>query len=262
MSKEQLTGIAEGYLSTLVQADVEAMIRLIGANSIIEDPRFPGNKGETQITKFVTDFQSWTADMSPKTEHLRTTATDHRVMSEDILHIKFSGETWELPVATIVSKDADSGVNCVHIYYTNWPFNKKHSVRKNLFSVPLPDQDEFGGAILNYVQSLLSGDLEKIRQSFEPDIYFREASGPPYVHWGRNAVVDYFKGLFANGAPMLRDDTVNDDGRTVFMEFSVIGWNGQKRPEERWEAGLAVYERSRDGLIAGIRIYDDVEFTF
>ena len=59
MSKEQLTGIAEGYLSTLVQADVEAMIRLIGANSIIEDPRFPGNKGETQITKFVTDFQSW-----------------------------------------------------------------------------------------------------------------------------------------------------------------------------------------------------------
>ena len=262
MSKEQLTGVAESYLSTLVQADAETMIRLIGANSIIEDPRFPGNKGESQIREFVTNFQGWIANMSPKTEHLRTTATEHRVMSEDILHVKFSGETWELPVATIVSKDLDRGANRVNIYYTNWPFNKKHSARKNLYNAPLADQAEFEGAILNYVQSLLSGDLEKIRKSFEPDIYFREASGPPYVHWGRNAVVDYFQGLFANGAPMLRDDTVTDDGRTIFMEFSVVGWNGQTRPEERWEAGLAVYERSRDGLMAGIRIYDDVEFTF
>ncbi len=106
-------------------------------------------------------------------------------------------------------------------------------MRKNLFKAPLPDQAEFEGVILDYVRSLLSGDLEKIRQSFEADIYFREASGPPYFHWGRNAVVNYFKGLFANGAPMLRDDTVSDDGRTVFMEFSVIGWNGKPRPEER-----------------------------
>ena len=262
MSQAELIGIAEGYLATLVRADAAAMVRLIGAQGVIEDPRFPGNEGEAQIREFVTNFQGWIADKSPETEHLRTSATEHRVMSEDILHVRFSGEAWELPVATVVSKDADSGGNRVHVYYTNWPFNKKHSARKNLFRAPLAQQAEFEGAILNYVQSLLSGDLDKIRASFEPDIYFREASGPPYVHWGRNAVVDYFKGLFANGAPVLRDDTVSDDGRTVFMEFSVIGWNGQMRPEERWEAGLAVYERSRDGLMAGIRIYDDVEFTF
>lgn len=262
MSKEELTGIAEGYLATLVQADAAAMIRLIGAHSVVEDPRFSGNKGEAQIREFVTNFQSWIAGMSPEAEHLRTTATEHRVMSEDILHVKFSGETWELPVGTVVSRDAGSAGHRVHVYYTNWPFNKKHSVRKNLFSAPLTERAEFEGAILSYVQSLLSGDLDKIRASFEPDIYFREATGPPYVHWGRNAVVDYFKGLFANGAPVLRDDTVTDDGRTVFMEFSVIGWNGQMRPEERWEAGLAAYERSRDGLMAAIRIYDDVEFTF
>ncbi len=262
MSKAELTGIAEGYLTTLVQADAVAMIRLVGARGVIEDPRFPGNKGEAQIRKFVTDFQSWIAGMSPEPEHLRTTATAHRVLSEDVLHVRFSGETWELPVATVVSKDVGSGGNRVHVYYTNWPFNKQHSARKNLFRAPLTGQAEFGGAILNYVQSLLSGDLDKIRTSFEADIYFREASGPPYVHWGRNAVVGYFKGLFANGAPVLRDDTVTDDGRTVFMEFSVVGWNGRMRPEERWEAGLAVYERSRDSLMAGIRIYDDVEFTF
>ena len=74
MSKEELTGIAEGYLATLVQSDATAMIRLIGAHSVIEDPRFPGNKGESQIRKFVTNFQSWIAGMSPEIEHLRTAA--------------------------------------------------------------------------------------------------------------------------------------------------------------------------------------------
>jgi hypothetical protein len=262
MSKQELTRIAEEYLTTLVHEDIQSMLNLVGTDGIVEDPRFPGNVGEAQISEFVTNFQDWISDMSPSPEHLRTTATEHRVMSEDILHIRFTGEVWEIPVATIVCKDANTGATRVHVYYTNWPFNKKHSVRKNLFSAPLPDQAEFEGAVLNYVQSLLTGDLGKIGQSFESDIYFREASGPPYVHWGRNAVVNYFKGLFANGAPMLRDDTVTDDGRTVFMEFSVVGWNGESRPEDRWEAGLAVYERSRDGLMAAIRIYDDVEFTF
>ena len=262
MSKNELTDIAENYLSTAVHSDADSLIKLVGQDGIIEDPRFPGNRGESQVRGFVTQFQDWLVDLTPSTEHLRTTVTEHRVMSEDILHINLKAEKWELPVATIVSKDSETDVNRVHVYYTNWPFNKKHSARKNLFRAPLADQSEFEGPILNYVQSLLSGDLEKIRQSFEADVYFREASGPPYIHWGRNAVVDYFKGLFANGAPMLRDDTVSDDGRTLFMEFSVIGWNGEPRPEERWEAGLGVYERSREGLISGIRIYDDVEFTF
>ena len=60
---------------------------------------------------------------------------------------------------------------------------------------------------------------------------------------------------------MLRDDTVSDDGRTVFMEFTVYGWNGQEWEENTREAGLAAYERSRDGLMCAIRIYDDVDFA-
>lgn len=198
--------------------------------------------------------------MSPRVEHLRTTATDHRVISEDILHIDNHGERWELPVAVVVAKDAESGAFRVHVYYTSWPFNKKHSVRRNLYTESQPGNAPFEGAIKTYVQSLLSADLERIRESFEADIYFREPSSVPYTHWGKNSVVEYFKGLFGKGAPMLRDETVTDDGRTVVMEFSVIGWNGKERPADRCEAGLAVYERSREGRICGIRIYDDVEF--
>jgi len=118
-NRQELTKIAEEYLSTLVNADTQAMLNLLGTDSIIEDPRFPGNAGQEQISEFVTSFQNWVADMSPKTEHLRTTATEQRVLSEDNLRIQFSGEVWELPVATTVCKDVDSGANRVHVYYTN-----------------------------------------------------------------------------------------------------------------------------------------------
>ena len=59
---------------------------------------------------------------------------------------------------------------------------------------------------------------------------------------------------------MIRDDTIIDDGRCAVMEFTVIGWNGGERPPAQHEAGLAVYQRSQDSLIASIRIYDDVDF--
>lgn len=261
MTQTDLVSIAEAYLNTAVEGDADALIRLLGENALVEDPRFPGNQGETALRDFVSKFQGFISPMSPRTEHVRTTATEKRVLSEDILHLDHDGESWELPVGTVLSRDEKNDFVRVHVYYTNWPFNKKHSQRRNLFNAPLPDQAEFEGAILNYVQCLLSGDLEKIRESFEADIYFREASGPPYVHWGRNATVNYFRGLFANGAPMLRDDTVSDDGRTLFMEFTVFGWNGKERSPDKWEAGLAAYERSRDGRLCALRIYDDVDFA-
>lgn len=261
MNKERLTTVAENYLSIVINEDANALLNLVGQDGIVEDPRFPGNRGESDLRDFIIKFQGFFSPMSPQVEHVRTTATDQRVISEDMLHINNNGENWELPVATVVANDPESGIR-VHVYYTNWPFNKKHTARRNLFNEPQPNQAEFEGAILNYVQSLLTGDLDKIRDSFEADIYFREPSGVPYTHWGRNSVVNYFKGLFANGAPMLRDDTVTDDGRTVVMEFSVIGWDGKPRPADRWEAGMAVYERSRDGLMCAIRIYDDVAFEY
>lgn len=261
-TKEQLRTIAESYLSTVVNEDADALVALLGNNAIVEDPRFPDNSGQADLRKFIVNFQHFVKPMSPRVEFLRTTVAEERVLCEDILHVDHNGKKWELPVGTVVAGDRETGANRIHVYYTNWPFHKKHSFRAALFKEPQPNRAVFKGSVLTYFQSLMTADLEKIRDAWEADIYFREASSVPYTHWGKNSVVDYFKGLFANGAPMIRDDTVNEGGRTVFMEFSVIGWNGREWPEEQWQAGLAVYERtSPDGLIRAIRIYDDVDFS-
>lgn len=260
-TKDQLQKIAESYLSTVVNQDANALIALLGKDAIVEDPRLPGIKGEDSLRKFVTNFQDFFTPKSPRVEFLRTTVAQERVLCESILHVNHNGEKWELPVGVVVANDRGTGAVRVHVYYTSWPFHKHHSFRPALFKEQQSNRAEFKGSILTYIQSLLTADLEKIRDAWEADIYFREASGVPYTHWGKNSVVEYFKGLFAKGAPMLRDDTVNEGGPTVFMEFTVIGWNRKPRPEDKWEAGLAVYERtSPEGLMRGIRIYDDVAF--
>ena len=175
------------------------------------------------------------------------------------MHIRKDDEYLQLPVGTVVSNSGDSDGIAVHVYYTQWPFNKGHTKRHALFTEPQTDA-EHTGVILEYFQSLVSGDLKKTLECFEADIYFREASGPPYTHWGTEAVKQYFMGLFEKGAPMIRDDTIIDDGRCAVMEFTVVGWNGVPREPGDYEAGLAVYQRSADELIASIRIYDDVDF--
>ncbi|MEM1138604.1 MAG: hypothetical protein AAGH45_01885 [Pseudomonadota bacterium] len=259
-AKTDLESIAEGYVPALLSGQANTLIELVGDGARIEDARFPGISGADAIGQFVQDFNAWITPMSPRYEHVRTTKASRRVLSECMVHLNDGSSDWSLPVGIVTSRDEDGSIR-VHVYYTNWPFNKGHAVRKALFRDPLPDQDAFDGHVKHYIQCLLTADLDRIVEAWEADIYFREPSGLPYVHWGKNNVVTYFSGLFANGAPMLRDDTVNQGERTVFMEFSIIGWNGVEWPEEKWQAGLASYEcTSRHGLMRAIRIYDDVEF--
>jgi hypothetical protein len=260
-TSEQLQNIAESYLQTLVHQDADAVISLLGRGAIVEDPRLPGNKGEDSLRGFVAGFKAFFEPQSPRVEFLRTTVSPERILCESILHVNHGGETWELPVGVVVGNDRETGATRVHVYYTNWPFLKRHSLRAALYREPQPNNAEFSGSVLGHVRSLGSGDLEGIRDAWEADVYLREASGPPYTHWGRNQFVEYCKSLFSRGAPMLRPDTVNEGGPTVFMEFAVVGWDGTPWPEERWQSGLAVYQRTAaDGLLCAVRIYDDVEF--
>jgi hypothetical protein len=49
---------------------------------------------------------------------------------------------------------------------------------------------------------------------------------------------------------------VTDDGVRCALEYNCVRW-GRRRLGP--QAGLAVCERSRDGLLAAVRVYDDVQ---
>jgi hypothetical protein len=49
---------------------------------------------------------------------------------------------------------------------------------------------------------------------------------------------------------------VTDDGARCALEFNCRRWGSHDLPPQ---AGLAVYERGPDGLLAAARVYDDID---
>jgi hypothetical protein len=49
---------------------------------------------------------------------------------------------------------------------------------------------------------------------------------------------------------------VTDDGVRCALEYNVVRWGRQGLPPQ---AGIGIYERTPDGLLAAARVYDDVD---
>jgi hypothetical protein len=244
---------AERYLGLLIAGDADAVVSSFAAHPVVEDPRAGRVEGADAVAQFMTSTAAWLADKSAAVTHVRTTKAGRRTVAEQILQV---GDI-ELPVA-VVALDEDAGTTALHVYHTMWPFNRVHTVRPH-FVEPEPDA-QHSDVVKQFAMALGGGDIDAALALFEADMYMREASGPPYVHWGASSLRAYFQGLFDGGAPTIQKNTVTDDGRCACMEFSAIGWGGQPWPPERHQAGLAVYERGDPGRLRAIRIYDDIKF--
>ena len=93
--------------------------------------------------------------------------------------------------------------------------------------------------------------------TFAPDGYVREPLGPSYSHRGSSELRSYFARCFSGGGGIaLQKCCVTDDGVRSALEYNCVKWGATGLPPQ---AGIAVFERGPDGLLAAVRIYDDVE---
>ena len=93
--------------------------------------------------------------------------------------------------------------------------------------------------------------------TFEPDGYFREPIGPHYTHRGTHELRSFFTTCFsAGGGIALQPCAMTDDGVRCALEYNCVRWGRHDLPPQ---AGLGVYERGPDGLLAAARVYDDIE---
>ena len=113
--------------------------------------------------------------------------------------------------------------------------------------------------VSRYLAALEAGDADAIVQTFAPDGYVREATGPNSTHRGTADLRSFFTGQFTAGGIGLQRCAVTDDGVRCALEYNCIRWGADDLPSQ---AGLAVYERGADGLLVAARIYDDVEAPF
>ncbi len=114
-----------------------------------------------------------------------------------------------------------------------------------------------GDVVGRYQAALAAGDAEAVVSTFTPDGYFRGPFGPQYAHRGTAALRAFFTWCFSAGGGIgLEQCTVTDDGVRCALEYNCVRWGRHDLPPQ---AGIGVYERGPDGLLAAARIYDDVE---
>jgi SnoaL-like domain len=114
-----------------------------------------------------------------------------------------------------------------------------------------------GDVVGRYQSALNAGDADAIVDTFAPDGYYREPIGPPFTHRGTVELHSFFTRCFSAGGGIgLEYCAVTDDGVRCALEFNCLRWGSHDLPPQ---AGLAVYERGPDGLLAAARVYHDID---
>jgi ketosteroid isomerase-like protein len=143
-----------------------------------------------------------------------------------------------------------------HVLETVWPgeVDGRRHVRPPALK---PGQAHPGDVVGRYQAALDAGDAEAVVNTFAPDGYYREPIGPHYTHRGTAELRSFFTRRFSAGGGIgLQHCAVTDDGVRCALEYNCVRWGSHVLPPQ---AGLGVYERGPDGLLAAARVYDDVE---
>ncbi len=193
------------------------------------------------------------AEHQARVETVASTYQGGRAVVELLAHLMVDGQDVAWPVAVVAESPDDLSV-VFRSYCSQWPVDGRRHLRPPVLRPrarpargrrrPLPGRA--GG-----------GDTDAIVASFAADGYFREPIGPHATHRGPAELRSFFTRLFSDGGGIgLQDCVLTDDGVRCVVEYNCVRWGCQDLPPQ---AGLGVFERSPDGRLAAVRVYDDVE---
>lgn len=241
------------YFAALNQGDADLLERIWPGEVVIYDPRAGEVRGHQQLRRFVSGNLSWLASLNASTETLAATWAGGRAVVELLARLDHRGRELTWPVAVVAESPDDMSV-VFRTYCSQWPVDERHHVRPPVLP---PGTAHPGDVAGRYQDALAAGDTEAVVRTFAPDGYFRGPSGPGYARRGTEQLRSFFTGCFSAGGGIgLEHCAVTDDGVRCALEYNLVRWGSHALPPQ---AGLAVHERGRDGLLAAVRVYDDVE---
>lgn len=240
------------YVPLLIDGDLEGLLDLFGNAPRVNDPRLGWIEGPG-FEPFVAASFEGLAERQASVEHVATTTTALGAVEECVLSLVRRGRTIRLPVA-IAAAIAAEVVTSIHIYHSMWPLMGAHAIRSPILpalrGMLLPDVVE------RYLAMQAAGDVAGTVEQFAAEGELREPTGDADIHQGRLELLDYFGKMFARGGIELERCSLTDDGTSCALEYNLTGWGSGLLPQQ---AGLAVYARARTGLLAAVRLYDDIE---
>jgi hypothetical protein len=241
------------YFTALNKGDTRLLEDVWPGEVVVYDPRAGEIRGHRQLRQFVSRNLSWLAGLHARTETVAATVAGGRAVVELLAHLDHHGRQLAWPVAVVAESPADRSV-VFRTYCSQWPVDERRHVRPPVLQ---PGPARPGDVAGRYQDALAAGDTEAVVSTFAPDGYFRGPFGPQAAHRGTAELRSFFTRCFSAGGGIgLQHCAVTDDGVRCALEYNCVRWGSHHLPPQ---AGLGIYERGPDGLLAAARIYDDIE---
>jgi ketosteroid isomerase-like protein len=253
--QQRATGQADPvrqYFTALSSGDTHALETVWPGAVVVYDPLSGEVRGHRRLSRFVRRNQSWLAERHARIETVASTSIAGRAAVELLAHLAGDGREVAWPVAVVAESPDDRSV-VFRTYCNRWPMDGQRHVRPPVLkpaNVPVAD------AVSRYHAALEAGDAEAAAAAFAADGYVREPFGPDYIHRGAAELRAFFTTWLAAGGIGLQYCAVTDDGTRCALEYNCVHWGSHDQPTQ---AGLTVYERGQDGLLAAARVYDEVD---
>jgi ketosteroid isomerase-like protein len=241
------------YFAALNRGDSHVLETAWPGEVVVYDPRAGEIRGHGQLRRFVSENKSWLAQRRNRVETVASTRADGRAVVELLAHLTDDGGEVAWPVAVVAESPDDLSV-VFRTYCSQWPVDGRRHIRPPILK---PGDARPADVVGRYQAALEAGDAEAVVSTFTPDGYYREPIGAHATHRGAAELRSFFtRGFSAGGGIGLQHCMVTDDGVRCALEFNCVRWGRRDLPPQ---AGLGVYERDPDGLLAAVRVYHDVE---
>jgi hypothetical protein len=241
------------YLTALDTGDAHTMEKVWPGHIVVHDPRAGDISGHRQLRRFVRQSQASLAERHVGTDIVASTCVRGRAVVELVAHLRHDEGEVLWPVAVVAESPDETSVE-FRTYCSQWPVDGRRHVRAPILE-PRPVHP--GGVVGRYQAALDAGDVDAIVHTFATAGYFREPIGPDALHRGTPALRAFFSMCFSAGGGIgLQHCALTDDGVRCALEYNCVRWGSHDVPPQ---AGIAVFERGPDGLLAAARVYDDVE---
>jgi SnoaL-like domain len=241
------------YLRALNSGDTHLLEDAWPGEIVVYDPRVGEVRGHRQLRRFISRNLSWLASLHARTETVASTVDGGRAVVELLAHLDHHGRELAWPVAVVAESPDDLSV-VFRTYCSQWPVDERRPLRPAILAA---GDARPGDVIGRYQDGLAAGDTDAVVSTFAPDGYFRGPFGPRYAHRGTAELRSFFVRCFSAGGGIgLQNCAVTDDGVRCALEYNCVRWGSHDLPSQ---AGIGIYERGPDGLLAAARVYDDIE---
>ncbi len=242
------------YIAALNQGDARTLETVWPGEVVVYDPSAGEVRGHRHLRQFVRDSQSVLTGHHVRTQTMASTVAGNRAVVELLGHlVAYDGQEMTWPAAIVAESPDDRSV-VFRTYLSRWVLDGRRHLRPAILA---SGSAHPGDVVGRYRGALAAGDTDAIVSTFTPDGYYREPSGPHPAHRGAGELRSFFTTCFgAGGGIGLQDCVVTDDGVRCALEYNCLRWG---RHDLTPQAGIAIFERSRDGLLAAVRVYDEVE---